>query len=154
MRFLRGAMGLFAACATMALAGCQPPPGEVAGTIKISGKAPNVKGLQIAFLAPSGQPFVAPIGADGAYTAMGVAPGEAKVYFVYMLDAGEVKQGRPPLTKPVKDGSPPRGSGNFDANNPIPIPLRDASTSNLTVNVVSGQPSVFDYDIKLERYQP
>jgi hypothetical protein len=135
---------VFVAMGTSVVAGCQPAPGEVSGTITLKGKAPNLKGLQISFLAADGRMCGAPIGADGMYTATGVPAGEAKICFVYVDEKVPVKEGRAPVIKPPSSAKP-HGS---ETKNPIPDALRDASTSKLAINVASGEKTVFDYDIK------
>jgi hypothetical protein len=141
---------LLAACmgAAAGISGCHAPPSEVSGTITMNGKAPKLKGLEISFLAVNGQFFSAPINADGTYKCALVPAGEAQVSFVYMPGMGGAIQEKPRLVRPEKDKAQPKGSGATDAKNPIPKYLRDASTSHVTVNILGGQPNVFDYDIK------
>jgi hypothetical protein len=127
----------------MALTGASgcgtPPPGEVAGTIRFGGKAPNIKGLEILFQGADGKQASAPVDADGAYAATGVPAGEVKVGFAYLVHQ-EIK-GRP-MPDPTKKEVAPR-----PILNPIPAQLRDPSTSGITVSVESKKSTPFDYDI-------
>jgi hypothetical protein len=124
--------------------GCGPPPtGGVSGKITIKGDSPNMKGLQISFIAPNGRIVGAPINEDGTYQVTDVPVGEAKIGFLYSPPEPESK---------VKSRFPGKGAtkpqAQEEAPNPIPESLRDGSTSNLTVQVVAGQNQAFDYDVK------
>jgi len=131
-------LALLLACAGAAVSavGCQPAPTDVSGTIKLKGQAPNIKGLEICFLGADGRPIAAPIAANGSYTATGVPVGDVQIWFVFAPNQGAANSGRSPLSRPpVKEGPPPSGSNANDAKNPIPRPLRDGSTSNLSFKV-------------------
>jgi hypothetical protein len=131
------------ASSVAAMAGCGPTKTEVSGTIKINGKVPNVKGLEIVFLGTDGILAAAPINADGTYTASGVAVGEAKISFAFLPNKATEVQGKRNLNKPSDKAGPKDAP-----KNPVPEPLRDSSTSKITFSVASGGKSVFDYDIK------
>jgi hypothetical protein len=131
---------------------------DVSGTIKVRGQPPKVTGIQVMFVHPDGTMVSAPVAEDGAYRAEGVPPGEVKVCFAF--SSQETAQ----MGAPVKAGAgghlkKPGMSGDEQVavktpgtpapkTNPIPAPLRDTSTSKLTVTVEAGKPNTFDYDIK------
>ena len=93
LRTLRYIAVLAFACSVAVMAGCGPAKTEVSGTIKINGKAPNVKGLEIVFLGADGNLAAATINADGAYTASNVAIGEAKISFAFLPNKHFVTDG-------------------------------------------------------------
>ena len=151
-RYRRAFLVLVWACAAVGLAGCTPAPVEVSGTIKLNGKAPNVKGgLEINFLHPDGRTASAEIKPDGTYTAAQVPVGEVKICFVFLTPAAleaRKKGGRtPPKTgkNAPKEDEPSIAK---ELDNPIPKNLREASLSNLTFAVAARQNNTFDYDIK------
>ena len=77
---------------------------------------------------------------------MSVPVGEARVSFTYL--SPEARQGKvrgPPLPSGKEE---PPGVGKDLARHPIPEPLRDGSTSNLTFKVERGANNVFDYDVR------
>ena len=134
----------------LALAGCQPPVTEVSGTIKLKGQPLKMKGLEINFMGVDGKPAGAAINPeDGTYAATDVRSGEVKVYFVY-VDAKKVGADKSRPIKPPsgKDGGVPKGSGDSEAKNPIPMKFRDASTTDITTTLKAGQKNTFDYDFK------
>src|SRR6185369_11648653 len=108
----------------------------VKGTVKLNGKPPDVKGLDIAFLSTKGKLVTAPIQSDGTYTATGVPLGEAKISFVFAPPMEGVDAKKRRLVKPNDPTRPP------PPTNPIPVPLRDASTSRLSLNVAAGSGNV------------
>ncbi|MFO0970531.1 MAG: hypothetical protein U0793_33725 [Gemmataceae bacterium] len=140
---MRHGLSLFlTACILHGLSGCGPSKTDVSGAIKLNGKAPGIKGLQISFLVEGGRIVAAPINADGTYSANDVPVGEAKVAFVYTSPDIPVTKGR--LVKPSRgDTPPPKGL----ARNPVPEHLRDASTSKLSLQIVAGKTNEFNYDI-------
>jgi hypothetical protein len=151
LRVGRRAVFLVFAGTLLALAGCQPPLTEVSGTIKVKGQPPKMKGIEIHFMGADGQVASAPISEDGTYSTKEVRSGEAKVYFVYVdpaLVGSGVGKGR--LVKPGSKDAPPKGSSDPDAKNPIPLGMRDATTSNLTTKLLAGQMNVFDHNLKEE----
>lgn len=127
--------------------GCGPPPtGGVSGKITIKGEAPKLQGLEITFIAPSGQIVGCPIDEEGNYSATGVPAGQVKVGFSFTRPnaAPSKEKSRFPGKGDAKGNAEPA----HDMKNPIPERLRDGSTSNLTVEVLSGKSQPFDYDIK------
>jgi len=143
-RFGQCALLLAFGCTAAGLTGCVPTPTEVSGTIKLKGQAPTVKGLEICFMAADGRTFSAPIKSDGSYTVNEVPSGDAKVTFTYVPPSASA----PPKSRLAKPGAAEAHRASKDPPNPIPTPLRDASTSKLTVNLVAGQRNDFSYDIK------
>jgi hypothetical protein len=145
VRVFRPALLLTGACVLAAVTGCGSPSAttDVSGTIKVKGKAPNLKGMIIEFLAVDGRDARAPINADGTYSAQNVPTGEVAVGLIYTpVDA--IKQRPKPMLMPGKDPS----AGLPPTPNPIPVALRSASTSKLTFNVEPGKNNVFDYDVQ------
>jgi hypothetical protein len=62
------------------LSGCGgPPKADIAGTLTIRGKTPNVEGLALHFLGSDGIPVATLVGADGNYQVKHVAVGEVRV---------------------------------------------------------------------------
>jgi len=131
----------------LTLVGCQgaAPTGEVSGKITIQGQSPKTKGIQISFLAKNGRIVSEPLKEDGTYRVEGVPAGEAKVAFVFVPPeiAATAGKGRRPLPDAEKG---PESKG--QAPNPIPETLRDASTSQISVQVVANENTSFNYDIK------
>jgi hypothetical protein len=133
--------------AALGFVGCggRTPTGEVSGKITIMGESPRMKGLQISFIAPNGRIVGAPINEDGTYRASDVPVGEAQIGFIYTPPAMEQgSQGK----KRFPGKGDPDAQVPEEAPNPIPEPLRDGSTSNLTVRVLAGQNQAFDFDMK------
>jgi hypothetical protein len=134
-----------------AAVGCAAEPKvEVSGTITLKGQAPNLKGFDIGFLGGNGRFVTATINNDGTYKALGVPVGEVMVNFIYTPLDPEQAQKKSRLVRPNLDGSPPRltPSTNQQSKNPIPLHLRDGSTSKLSLKVVPGPNNVFNYDVK------
>jgi hypothetical protein len=131
---------LLLALPLVAALGCGPGVADVKGTIKLNGQPPQLKGLEIAFLSPRGKLVTAPIQSDGTYVASGVPAGDAKISFVFAPPVDGVDPKKRRLVKPTDTRPTPPA-------NPIPVPLRDASTSQLSLKVASSG-NVFDYDIK------
>jgi hypothetical protein len=123
-----------------------PATGEVSGKITLNGQAPKRNDLQIAFLTSKGRLVTAKINEDGTYQALAVSAGEAQVSFLF-LPAGMVAAAggkkRLPPTASREEAPEPKAQG----ANPIPVALRDGSTSNLKVVVVGGQNNVFNHDL-------
>jgi hypothetical protein len=153
LRFVLLAFGL---CVLVGSSGCgSSVPTDVSGTIKLRGQAPNFTGIQVVFMRPDGNQVAAPVSENGSYKASGVPSGEVKVCFAYITpeaaQAGaEFKaSGGGRLKKPGDSEAPkvkaPGTPG--PATNPIPMNLRDTSTSNLTFKVEAGKPNTFDFDI-------
>jgi hypothetical protein len=127
----------------LCLAGCSRPTGDVSGTIKIAGKAPNLQGLEIAFVADDGAEATAPINLDGSFAAKNVPTGEVRVGFMGGYPKGSTKSRR---SGKDPDGQPavPR----IDlSQHPIPECLRAPSTSDVKFTVEAGKVNPFNYDI-------
>jgi hypothetical protein len=140
---------VLAGCCTLAgVTGCSfsGPVETVSGTITIAGEAPNLKGMEIAFLYVDGRIVKAPVNEDGTYEAGGLRAGEVQVGFIYFPLVQARARGKPRLPMPGKDPSP-SGGGPPPLDNPIPGPLRDPSTSKIAFTIESGKPNVFNYDI-------
>lgn len=139
---------LVAGCTLTALGivGCTPPQTEVSGTIKLHGKAPNVKGLEITFWGQDGKPTSAEIEPDGKYKAEKVTVGEARVAFAYLPPELAANKGKPRMVKPGAGGEAPKPTLP-KSKDPIPESLRDPLTSKITTRIEAGKPNVFDYDI-------
>jgi hypothetical protein len=138
---------LLLACSCALAGGCSKgsfaQTADVSGKIKIRGQAPRLKGMEIVFLGANGTTTVsAPVNEDGTYTASGVPVGEVRVGLAYTPDA----KGRRGPVMPGKNGEAPPPVEPL--KNPIPEPLRDPSTSNLTFKVESDKSNVFDYDVQ------
>src|SRR5438552_3696687 len=112
-----------ATCLTVAPA-CSPSSGDVAGAVKLNGQRPDLKGLEIAFVAANGRLITAPIDTDGKYKATGVPPGNVLICFVFTPpgDPAAASDKKRRLIKPGETGSPSQ------KDNPIPLPLRDTGT--------------------------
>lgn len=136
--------------AAAAAGGCAEPKAEVSGTITFRGQAPNLKGLDIGFLGGNGRLVTATINDDGTYKAIGVPVGEVAVSFIYSPLDPEQVQKKSRLIRPGPNGPPavPNAAMNPASKNPIPVPLRDGSTSKLTFKVAPGPNNVFNYDVK------
>jgi hypothetical protein len=131
----------------LGIVGCGPPlPGEVAGRITIKAEAPKIKGLHISFIGRDGQIVGAPIDEEGNYRATGVPAGEAHVSFIFTPPGGSSVNKKNRF--PGKGEAQGKVEPSADVENPIPKELRDGSTSNITVEVMSGRCQPFDYDIK------
>jgi hypothetical protein len=157
-RLLRLLPALAALGLPVGAAGCgEGARADVTGTIKLHGQPPKFTGIEVLFVHPNGTQVSAPVHEDGTYKAEGVPPGQVGVCFVYITPeaaqmgaeaqagGGGRKLGKPgdaPAPKVKARGSP------GPKTNPVPEPLREASTSKLTVNVPSGKSTTFDYDIK------
>jgi hypothetical protein len=143
-----GRLSAFAAMCLVAAVGCSKgsDTAEVSGTIKRGGKAPKIERLQIAFQGGTENKLVtAPVALDGKYTATGVPTGEVKIGFVYTAPATLTKAQKPRLPQPgskTTDVEPSK-----EVPNPIPLPLRDPSTSKISFVVEAGKPNVFDHDL-------
>lgn len=137
-------------CAAAFFMGCTESTAEVSGTITIEGQAPNLKGFDIGFLGTNGRFVIAAINNDGSYKAVNVPLGEVMVNFMYTPSDSEKAQKKNRLLRPDADGLPPmlKAPTNPRSSNPIPLHLRDGSTSKLTLKVVPGSNNVFDHDVK------
>ena len=146
----RTALLIAGACAPAALLGCGGSSGRVTGTITINGQPPKLKGMGISFMAPDGRSDSAVIAEDGSYKANQVPVGEVGVAFLYVPvgGGGGRGNGRPKLPKPGTADAPDMPTNPAFLYNPIPEPLRDASTSKVTVKVQGGKDNVFNYNIK------
>jgi hypothetical protein len=147
-RQVRWVLVLAGAVLLVADSGCNSSSDtDVSGTIKLDGKAPNLKGLEIHFLGDDGKLVTAPVKEDGTYQATGVSGGEVKVGFLYYAgpDPNAPKTRRMPT--PGKDKPAPIVPSQIPKN-PIPDNLQVPSTSALTFRVESGKPNKFDYDIR------
>jgi hypothetical protein len=133
--------------------GSGPAKGDVAGTIKLRGRAPQIEGLHVSFMDAEGVQVSAPIALDGTYAVSGVPAGEVRVCFVYISPefAGPHQnpaRSGPRLAKPgARVDSPIRPTSKSLSVNPIPEPLRDFGTSRLTLKVEPDRPNVFNYDL-------
>jgi hypothetical protein len=147
-RLTRPVLILAGAALLCGAAGCGRKSGgtaEVSGTIKIKGKAPNLKGqLEISFLGPDGRLASAPIGENGTFTCPDVPVGDVHVGFIY-VPAGIKEKGRTGAIMPTRDGEPKIPP---PLPNPIPDEMRDASTSKVIITVKAGEKNVFDYDVR------
>ncbi len=134
--------------AAFGMLGCAPPATEVSGNIKLRGKAPNIKGLQIVFTSTDGRMHAASIEPDGTYKAAAVPAGDAKVSFAFMPPELAANAGKQRMLKPGsnKDTAPKASAPK--TKDPIPSALRDPLTSNVTKKLEAGKSNVFDYDIK------
>jgi hypothetical protein len=123
---------------------------EVSGTVTYRGQQPKVKGVQISFLAADGRMASANVAEDGTYKADGVPVGDVGVSFVFtpIADIQQRAKAGPKLPKPGQSDVPDVGSRPPLTQDPIPPPLRDASTSKVVFKVESGKKNVFNYDIK------
>jgi hypothetical protein len=157
VRLARSLPGLAALALALGASGCgEGAKTEVGGTIKLNGQPPKFTGLEVVFVHPNGTQVAAPVREDGTYKAEGVPAGEVMVCFAYITpdaaqQGAEFKaSGGRKLTKPGEAEAPkpkPRGTPG-PKTSPIPEPLRDTSTSKLTLKVEAGKPNTFDYDIK------
>jgi hypothetical protein len=157
VRLVRFAAFLLGACVLSGSTGCgSPVKTDVSGTVKLNGRPPKYTGIQVVFQHPDGTLVTAPVAEDGTYKAEGVPSGEVKVCFAYITpeaaqQGAEAKAGGTRLKKPggEKDAPKPKAPGTPGPSiSPIPEPLRDVSTSNLTFKVEAGKANTFDYDIK------
>jgi hypothetical protein len=167
---------LIGACALVDLTGCGGPvKTDVSGTIRVYGQPPKHTGIQVIFVHPDGALVAAPVAEDGTYKAEGVPSGEVRVCFAYITPeaaqrGAEYKAGGGGRLKKPGDGEAPKvkapgtpgpsvgGAGRVapqvkapgtpePSTNPIPLALRDTSTSGLTFKVETGKANTFDYDI-------
>jgi hypothetical protein len=143
---------LLGLCLLAGLSGCGPASrADVSGTIKLRGRAPQLPGLQIAFLAEDGSLKPASINEDGTYQVAGLPDGEVKVCFIYVPPEFQSPEGAPKgsrkLPVPGVNGLPTSTAPRSPLPNPIPQHLRDHSTSGLALQVEAGKNNVFDYDI-------
>jgi hypothetical protein len=145
---MRSALLLTAVCAPAILPGCGPSTAPVSGFVAYGGHAPQFKGLQITFIAADGRMASAPVGEDGSFTADAAPVGKVGVAFVYTPpdDVQRAKSGSK-LPQPGA-GAPNIGPRAAAAPNPIPVRLRDASTSQLTFQVDPGKKNTFNYNIE------
>jgi hypothetical protein len=108
---------LFAGALLLGAVGCGGArTADVTGTVKIKGKAPNIKGLRIGFVQGGGEAITAEVKADGKYRAIGVPAGQVKVFLIQEQEEADVLpfdpaqfQGPaapPPLPTPDKGGPP------------------------------------------------
>jgi hypothetical protein len=130
--------------------GCAEPTAEVSGTITLKGQAPNLKGFDIGFLGGNGRFATATINSDGTYKAVGVPVGDVMICLIYTpSDPAQLQKKsrllRPPPEGPAAMPNPPLSQ---HGKNPIPLHLRDGSTSKLSLTVAPGPNNVFNYDVK------
>jgi hypothetical protein len=146
------ALMLLGPCLLAGLSACgRASRADVSGTIKLRGRAPQLPGLQIVFLAEDGSLKPAPINEDGTFQVAGLPDGEVKVCFVYVPPELNAPEGAPKgsrkLPAPGANGQLTSLAPRSLIPNPIPQYLRDHSTANLTLQVEAGEKNVFDYDI-------
>jgi hypothetical protein len=150
-RLLRSALLIAGACAPAALLGCGASAARVTGHITINGQPPKLRGMGIAFMAPDGRSDSSAVAEDGSYSAERVPVGQVSVAFLYITPQApqDPKGGSGKLPKPGAGDAPDTGRSTAGLYfNPIPQPLRDASTSKVTYQVQGGKQNVFNYDIK------
>lgn len=158
LRLSRTACSLVGLGLFVVLSGCgEPARTDVSGTIKLHGQPPKFTGIEVMFIHPNGMQVSAPVHEDGTYKAEGVPSGEVMVCFAYItpeaaqqgaeFKAGQGGRLKKPSDKPETPKLKAPGTPG-PATSPIPVPLRDTSTSKLTFKVEAGKPNVFDYDIK------
>jgi hypothetical protein len=146
-RFFRFIAITLCAGALAGVLGCTPPVTEVSGTIKINGKPPKMKGLEVVFMSSEGRQASAPINLDGTYETKDAPSGKVLVSFAFMPEVkggGEASKSR--MSKP--GAAEPVGTSSTQGKNPIPTVLREASTSKISTTFVTGEKNVFDYDMK------
>jgi hypothetical protein len=133
----------------MAVAGCGSggkPTAEVSGTIKLNGKAPDLEGLTICFLASDGRPLVFDVSKEGTFKGSGVSLGENKLSLNYSPPSNQ-----PSLSqKKTKE----RGGNALDdgpptpaPKNPIPEQFRDAQKSPKTFTIEAGKENIVMWDV-------
>jgi hypothetical protein len=144
------------------LVGCGAKTADVSGSVTFNGKAPNLEGLQISFLAQDGTVVCVPVALDGSFKARGVPVGDNQVGLSYnsaefdkyseaiakaRKHPDEYKTAPPTDAKPEPKGKTPDLTGFKDANNPIPLELRDPHTSKKTITVEGGKDNPFTWNI-------
>jgi hypothetical protein len=133
----------------MAAAGCgsgAKPSAEVSGTIKLNGKAPDLDGLTICFLAADGRPVVFDVSKDGTFKGSGVSLGENKLSLYYSPPSNQ-----PSLSqKKTKE----RGANAMDdapgtpaPKNPIPEQFRDSQKTPKTFTIEAGKDNIVMWDV-------
>jgi hypothetical protein len=147
---------LIGACALVGLTGCGGSvKTDVSGTIKRYGQPPKFTGIQVIFVHPDGALVSAPVAEDGTYRAEGIPAGEVKVCFAYITpevarQGAEHKAAGGGRLKKPGDVEVPKVKAlgtSGPSTNPLPLALRDTSTSGLTFRVEAGKSNTFDYDI-------
>ncbi|HEX4607313.1 MAG TPA: hypothetical protein VH092_03830 [Urbifossiella sp.] len=153
----RAVLFFSSACFSAVASGCGAGDGkaDVSGTIKVRAKAPSMAGLQISFMGRDGALVTAPIAEDGTYKAANVSAGENKVGFIFITkdavrEGADAKSGGSRMKKPGGKAEQAEKYAAYKeaAKNPIPVALRDPSTSNLSVTVETGKNNVFDHDLQ------
>ena len=115
-RFRRVRWLVLAACA-LGVIGCASPVYDVTGKVTYNGSPLNKPDGQIVFVGPNGEQVAAPIGADGTYSAAGVAGGSNRIAVYYpnakakaekggKLKPGETPKALPKYLTPEKYASP------------------------------------------------
>jgi hypothetical protein len=133
----------------MAVAGCgsgAKPTAEVSGTIKLNGKAPDLDGLTICFLAADGRPVVFDVSKEGTFKGSGVSLGENKLSLNYSPPSNQ-----PSLSqKKTKERG---GNALEDApttpapKNPIPEQFRDSQKTLKTFTIEAGKENIVMWDV-------
>jgi hypothetical protein len=133
----------------MAVAGCGSggkSTADVSGSIKLNGKAPDLDGLSICFLASDGRPVVFDVSKDGTFKGSGVSLGENKLSLNYS----------PPSNQPSLSQKKTKERGlnaKDDAEltpapkNPIPEKFRDSQKTPKTFTIEAGKENIVTWDV-------
>jgi hypothetical protein len=141
------AFGSFFMAGMMVVAGCGSggkPTADVSGSIKLNGKAPDLDGLSICFLASDGRPVVFDVSKEGTFKGSGVSLGENKLSLNYS----------PPSNQPSRKKTNERGMNAKDdadaapaLKNPIPQQFRDSQKSPKTFTIEAGKENIVTWDV-------
>jgi hypothetical protein len=149
MRYIKSlALGLLSVAGLVEVSGCGgggKPTADVSGSITLQGKAPDLEGLRICFMASDGQPVVIDVNKDGSFKGRGVAVGENKLSLNYS----------PPGSQPAQPRLKERGpNAKHDvdlpvaaAKNPIPEQFRDPQKSPKTFTIEAGKDNAIQWDV-------
>jgi hypothetical protein len=142
------ALGLFVGC------GGNSPTASVKGTVTLGGKAPQVEGLRIRFMAADGQPKLFAVGPDGSFTATAVSVGDNRLSLDFEAPGAPSAEERAAIARGKTkdrakdkddDGSPAKATS--AVKNPVPERFRDAISTPKTFTVEAGKDNVLTWDV-------
>jgi hypothetical protein len=143
------AIGSMFVASMMVVAGCGSggkSTADVSGSIKLNGKAPDLDGLSICFLAADGRPVVFDVSKDGSFKGSGVSLGENKLSLNYSPPSDQPSPSQRRTNErgaDAKDDAKPAPA----PKNPIPEKFRDSQKTPKTFTIEAGKENIVTWDV-------